>query len=47
MCPLAAELLECWCLLSGENYRDCPNTRLFANWEHITASVLGASVAGP
>ncbi|ROL44674.1 hypothetical protein DPX16_18385 [Anabarilius grahami] len=47
VCLLAAELQECWCLLSGENYRDCPNTRLFANWEHIAVSVLGASVAGP
>lgn len=47
MCPLASELQECWCLLSEENYRDCPNTRLFANWEHIPVSVLEASLTGP
>lgn len=45
--PLALKLQECWCLLSREDYSDCPNTRLFANWVHITVSVPGASVAGP
>lgn len=38
--PLALDLQECWCLLSGERYSDCPNTRLFANWVHIPVSVL-------